>query len=52
MTVHFRKHCNIVKNVICHVPCETKWNKDQPHLTMIGWASEVKVYDEQAHILP
>lgn len=50
MTVHYKNTCMHSKNVICHVPCETKWNdKQQPHLVMRGWASEVIEKDD--HIL-
>lgn len=28
MTVHFKNKCYACKNVICNVPCETKYNKE------------------------
>jgi len=43
MSIHFRKSCIIVDNVVCNVPCETKWNKRQPMLVMQGKAKSVKV---------
>lgn len=41
MSVHFRGACHVTPNVICMVPCETKWNKRQPMLVMKGKASEI-----------
>lgn len=50
MTIHFKKKCYRVKNVICEVPTETKWNeKEQPYLVMQGFASEV-IIDEVNNI--
>lgn len=43
MTIHFKKTCNIVDNVVCHVPCETKWNKRQPNLVMRGFCEDLKI---------
>lgn len=51
MTVHFRKTCTVVDDVICNVPCETKWNKEQPKLIMRGFASNVEVKDNKAYII-
>lgn len=50
MTVHFRGKCICVQNIVCQVPCETKWNKRQPQLVMQGWASQVKIEDNVAYI--
>lgn len=43
MTVHYRGRCIPCQNVICHPPCESKWNKRQPRLVMQGWARAVAV---------
>lgn len=43
MSVHYRGQCLIVKDVLCNVPCETKWSESQPNLKMIGWASNVEI---------
>ena len=32
MSIHFKKTCCVVDNIICNVPCETKWKKTQPRL--------------------
>lgn len=50
MTVHFRKKCYIVDNIHCLPPCESKWNKTQPHLVMQGWATRVKMTNSWAFI--
>lgn len=43
MSIHFRGKCHRVHDIICNVPCETKWNKRQPNLVMRGWATNVKI---------
>jgi hypothetical protein len=43
MTIHFRGACYAVKNTLCMVESQSKWNKRQPHLVMQGWAREVWV---------
>ena len=50
MSVHFRGTCMKADNIVCSVPCETKWNKRQPNLVMQGFASEVEVKEGTAYI--
>lgn len=50
MSVHFRGKCNRVDQIICNVPCETKWNKTQPNLVMRGFAQDVTIKDNIAYI--
>lgn len=50
MTVHFKKTCTVVYDVICNVPCETKWSEAQPKLVMRGFATSVEVKDNKAYI--
>ncbi len=50
MTVHYKNICHHVKDVVCLVPCETKWNKSQPQLIMRGWAKNIKINNEIAYI--
>ena len=50
MSVHFRNSCCVVDNVICNVPCETKWNKTQPRLIMRGFASNIEFKNNVAII--
>lgn len=50
MSVHFRNSCTIVDDVICEVPCETKWNKNQPKLVMQGFANKVDIVNNKAYI--
>lgn len=51
MTVHFKKQCISVNDIICRVPCNTKWNKRQPYLVMQGFCEEVKVSGGVAYII-
>lgn len=50
MSIHFKNKCNIVDNIICEVPCETKWNKRQPYLVMRGFCSDVIIKNNIAII--
>jgi len=50
MSLHFKKQCIIVDNIICKVPCETKWNKIQPYLVMQGYATNVIIENNIAII--
>lgn len=50
MSIHFRGACVRVKDVVCNVPCETKWNATQPTLILRGWAAEVVIENEIAVI--
>ena len=51
MSVHFKGACMKAKNVICEVPCETKWNERQPRLIMRGFAHEVIKKDDGTVII-
>lgn len=50
MSVHFRNQCSVVDNVICKVPCETKWKSTQPRLVMQGFAHSVTFKNNEAII--
>lgn len=50
MSIHFRGACMRAKDVVCKVPCETKWNKRQPQLVMQGYATKVEITDNIAVI--
>lgn len=50
MSVHFKKSCTRVKDVVCNVPCTTKWAKTQPYLRMEGFAEKVEIIDGKAYI--
>ncbi len=43
MSIHYRNQCYIVNDVVCEVPCETKWNKRQPRLAMQGFARNLTI---------
>lgn len=50
MSIHFRDKCAVVDNVICNVPCETKWKNRQPRLVMQGFCKEVEIKNGIAYI--
>lgn len=50
LSIHFKGKCYRVEDIKCNVPTESKWNKRQPHLTMRGWAEEVKIEDGVAEV--
>jgi hypothetical protein len=47
MSVHYRNKCYKTANVVCNVASETKWSKTQPNLVIRGWASSIKIEDNQ-----
>ena len=51
MSVHFRGKCTVVDDILCKVPCETKWNLEQPMLVMRGFAHDVQFSDNKAVII-
>lgn len=51
MSVHFRGKCTVVDDIICKMPCETKWKKTQPQLIMQGYAHEVAIVENKAYII-
>ncbi len=50
MSVHFRDKCTVVDDVVCEVPCETKWKPVQPRLIMQGFAKNVVIKNNKAYI--
>jgi hypothetical protein len=50
MTIHFKKECTPVDDIICEVPCETKWKPTQPRLVMQGFAKNVEIKNNKAYI--
>ena len=48
MTLHWNRQCIPVKDIICNVPVETKWNKQQPRVVLQGWATSVVVEGKKA----
>jgi len=50
MTVHYRKQCIVVKDIVCYTACKTKWNKTQPQIVMQGWAEKVLIENDTAYI--
>lgn len=43
LSIHFKKICYTADDVLCKVPCESKWHNRQPHLTMQGYAHTVDI---------
>jgi hypothetical protein len=46
LSVHFKNKCYTVKDVICEVSVESKWNKHQPNLVMQGFAKEIIIEND------
>ncbi len=46
MSVHFKNTCHVTMNVVCMVPCQTKWSKRQPYIVMKGLCSEIVIEEE------
>lgn len=50
LTVHFKGKCTPVGDIMCFVPTDSKWNKQQPFLVMQGYAKKVIIKDDKAYI--
>ena len=50
MSVHFKNQCFPVENIVCYAACESKWKNKQPFLVMQGFATQVEIVDNVAHI--
>jgi hypothetical protein len=50
MTIHYRGKCIPVKDIECNVSTRTKWNKSQPYIVMIGFASNITIINDKAII--
>lgn len=51
MSVHFKGKCTVVDDIICLVPCGTKWRNTQPKIVMQGFAENVIINNNKAVIL-
>jgi len=51
MSIHFKNSCQVVNDIECNVPCETKWNKRQPNLVMRGFCNNVIIKNDKAIII-
>jgi hypothetical protein len=51
ITIHFKNRCILVKNLICKVPVESKWNDKQPRLIIRGFCENVKIKENIGYIL-
>jgi hypothetical protein len=51
LTLHWNKQCIQVKDIVCNVPLETKWNKQQPRVVLRGFASDIQITNGKALIL-
>jgi len=50
ITLHWQKKCIPVDDIICNVPIETKWNKQQPRVVIQGFATDIRIEDKIAII--
>ena len=47
LTLHWNNQCIPVKNIVCQVPLETKWNTSQPKVVLRGFAQTVEIDNER-----
>lgn len=50
MSIHFKNTCTVVDDIVCNVPAETKWKKQQPYLVMQGFCKDVEIVNNKAII--
>jgi hypothetical protein len=50
LTLHWMNQCIPIKDIVCLVPLETKWNKQQPRVVLRGFAQEITIVDKKAYI--
>jgi len=50
MSIHYRDKCYVAKDIICNVPVETHWKKQQPNIVMRGFAKDVEFKDDVCYI--
>ena len=43
LSLHFRGKCHKVSDIVCEVPCESKWSNRQPNLVMRGFATGIEI---------
>lgn len=43
LTLHWNKQCISIKDIVCNVPIQTKWNKQQPRVVLQGFANNVEI---------
>ena len=51
LTIHYKKQCHFVNNLICMVPTNSKWNKIQPNLVMQGYAKELRILNDVGYLI-
>lgn len=51
-SVHYRGVCHFVENITCIPATESKVNKRQPVVVMMGYSSEVQIKHKTAIICP
>lgn len=51
ITVHWGGKCLIVDNLKCEVPTEGHIKNQQPLFVVRGWAEEIKIENQVAHIV-
>lgn len=49
-SIHFKKSCMYVKNILCKVPTETKESSKQPRGIVRGFCKNISIENEKAII--
>ena len=50
LTLHWQKQCIPIKDVVCNVPIQSKWNKQQPRVVLQGFAEKIEIIEQKAFI--
>lgn len=51
MSVHFKRKCYIVTDIICQPECQTHYRNSQPYLVMRGWTTNVLINNDSVVIM-
>lgn len=50
ISLHYRRRCMLVHNLVCEVPTRGRCRKTQPRFVIQGWAEEVTIKEAVAYI--
>ena len=51
ITVHYKGSCLLTENIEVQVPCNSKWNKQQPKLVIQGFCKNIIIEDKLIKII-
>ncbi len=51
ITVHYKGSCLLTENIEVQVPCNSKWNKQQPKLVIQGFCKDIIIEDKLIKIV-